>query len=46
MGVATAKGHPEPQQLEEVGRTLPGASGGSEALLHLSFRLWSPDCEE
>ena len=30
-----AQGSLEPQKLEEAGRTLPGASGGSTALSHL-----------
>lgn len=37
--VATSPGRPEPQELDEAGGLVPGASGGSMALRHLGFRL-------
>ena len=44
-----AQGRLEPLELEEGGRTLPGACGGSPALGHLDFRhlvsrMWEGDC--
>ena len=34
----SAQGHLEPPELEEAGRPLPGACGGSKALGHLDLR--------